>query len=324
MSRLVKHGNNEGWITRVYRLFETDESGEKIYLIPDHYGAEYEAEKKKQLMGDDVIFQQEYLQRTDAGDAELSVDDFVYMKEGEYHERLSYSTIYLAVDPAASSSDRADPTAIGGIAFDEETGISRVLPMYINKIDISEQIQQIVSHYIHYQPHRLGIESVGFQKVLKPLVESYCMEHGFSIPVEEIKQDTKVHKMTRLRRLFPSIQNGTLRFTLNDPNHYILIQQLIAISKGVEPEFDDAADCLEMAVRMKDLEMMGELGDTTGSCNVVIGQFSERKIEVVEEARSSNLFTFDSKTYKQEDMDDDPRGNERYRDVMEARKALAR
>ena len=260
MAQLVRHGAREGWETRIYRLYEMDERGEKVYLMPDHYGERYEREKREQLMGDSVVFRQEYLQDPAASDAELRLDDFAGYERDHYYRIEGRCYKYMAVDPAASPDKRADYTAIGGVAYDPETGLYYAMPAVEAKLAVGDQIDALATYYVRNRPWEVGVEAVGYQKVLAPLLEDYCAEQGFTIDVREVKQDAR-SKYVRIRRLFPWIKAGRLLFDLESVEHQHMRDQLICISRRVQPDYDDLADMLEMAVRLRDEEAMEEFAD---------------------------------------------------------------
>ena len=271
MAQLVRHGKKAGWETRVYKLYDSNkETGEKEYLMPEHYGARYEAEKRGQLMGDSVAFRQEYLQDPSSHEAALRLDSFQTYAPSEYARVRERCYRYVAVDPSASASKRADYTAIVPIAWDPDTGDVFVLPCVEAKLEIGEQISTMAHVWVREQPYAFGVESVAYQKVVKPLLEDYCAEQGFAVEVREIKQDTGLRKAARISRLFPSIKTGRIKFLAGNKEHSALIDQLISLSRKVEPDYDDLADALEMAVRMRDQDAMVEY-EGEGSADAATG-----------------------------------------------------
>lgn len=265
MNNLLVYGKDHGWETRIYRSYELDpKSGLKVYLMPERFGAEWEKNKRQEMMGRESAFDQEFLQNPNAGEAEVSYEDFDYYEPRELEERIEYCEMYTAVDPAASQDQRADFTAIVTLAYDVDTGTCYVLPIVHDHFSIQEQVDAAIRVYTQYQPILFGVEAVGYQKVLGPLISKQADDHGFSIPVVEVKQG-RMDKYTRIRRLFPSIKNGALKFLRNDDTHRICIDQLVTISKGVDPENDDAADALEMAKRLQEDEALSQYALSTGA-----------------------------------------------------------
>lgn len=262
MSRLVKHGAKLGWLVRVYRLYEKDKNGDKRYLMPEHYGPAYELRKKDQMLGDEVKFEQEYLQDTKAGMAELRFEDVEFITRDELEEKLSEElAVYAACDPAASADPKADFFAVAGVAHDEESRTSYVMPMINERLNVGDQVRRATAYYVQYAPWRFGVESVAYQKVLVHLIEDFCDEHGIEVEVIPIKQE-RTHKHARIRKLFPAIKAGRIKFLIDDPNHLECINQLLAIGRGAEPPNDDLADALEMSVRLRDEDIAGLLEDS--------------------------------------------------------------
>ena len=309
MSKLVKHGDKLGWTVRVYRLYEKTESGEKKYLMPEHYGEAYEKRKLDQMLGNTVKFDQEYLQDTKAGMSELRFEDVEFITRDEFDEALDRCAIYAATDPAASADPTSDYFAIAGVAHDEEERVSYVMPMVHDRLNVGDQIKRVAAYYVLHQPWRMGVESVAYQKVLVHLVEDYCDEHDIQIDLVPVKQE-RIHKHARIRRLFPMIKSGRLKFLIDDPAHIECVNQLLAIGRGVEPPNDDLADALEMATRLRDEDLAGTLevkDEGFAQAMIAVGKHAEQ--ERVSDPQPRRAVSIDAPD--DEDAAEHPRGRRR-------------
>lgn len=265
MSRMIKHGKSKGWVTKIYKMYETDpDTGDKIYLMPSRFGPEIESEKRDELFGAGV-FDQEMLQSTSAGEPEISYEDFEFVSRAEVEAKLVTNDIYMAMDPAVSLDKKADFSAIVGIVFDALTGVSYMLPCVHGHLSITSQVNVVISEYFRYMPYKFGIEKVAYQGVLRPLIEAECIKKGATIILEDITQSSGGGNIKkRIRRIFAAIKQKTLRFIIDDPEHQICIDQLITISRNAAPEHDDIADALEMAMRLKEEEMTSLFQNQSG------------------------------------------------------------
>ena len=257
MNALVEYGSEHGWNVEVFRAYHIDKTtGTKTYLWPEKFGPEWERAKRDELMGKEYMFDREYLQDVEIVNPDLTIADIGYYDPNYLATRLPYCEIFLAMDPAATTKDRADFSCIMAGALDRTTGITYLLPSRRGHWGIHEQIAAFLGRCVElWHPQRIphaGVESVAYQNVLRPLMEDALRKAGLStLAVDDIQQgNTK--KMTRIRRLFPDVKASNLKFLVNDEGHQQAIEQLLVIAKGGEPDNDDDADALEMMIRLKD------------------------------------------------------------------------
>jgi len=275
IARLAKYGESHGWHVRTFRVFEHDEKGNRVYTWPERFGPSWEESKLDALMGNRADFDREFLQHTITSESDFT--EVTRYKPDELAEVLRECDLYIAMDPAAKQSNRADFTAVVPLAYHAATAVSYVLPCTNIHCKISRQASLLIEMYIAYISAvsfiKLGCEAVGFQTVLAPLVRDEAEKEGLiNFPIEEIlNAATHGDKYTRSRRLFPLINNGRIKFSDSDPVQNILIDQLSAIARGVLPENDDLADAMEMANRMRELEMALRAKRTRGYVYASIG-----------------------------------------------------
>ncbi len=251
INQLYNYGTVHGWNVVRFDAYQIDkETGEKTYTWPEQFGPEWEREKLDEMMGDTVAFSAEYLQQT-SDSKTLNREHFKYYPHGEIDALLKRSAVFFALDPSGSIDDKGDFSAFAPIAYDPITGLTYVLPMLVEHMGLTEQAHVYTTLYRRYLPVRAGVESNGYQKILKPFLDEQVLKSGVFPHIEAIS-NTKFSKKERIKRLFDPIRNGHLLFLENDPTHAAVIDTLITMAHGIEPEHDDGPDALEMACRLKD------------------------------------------------------------------------
>jgi len=142
---------------------------------------------------------------------------------------------YMAVDPAATNSPRADYTTIiiVGVYHDK----MYVVDVFRDKIEFPEQLTRVKEYYAKYKPVNIGVEVVAYQAALSSYLKKYML------PIKEIRH-ARMSKEARIISLTPFIENGSLLFNKNFP---LLVKELLEYPKS---KHDDQVDCLEMCVSM--------------------------------------------------------------------------
>jgi len=254
IARLYDYGLKHKWNVREFKAYQIDEeTGKKVYTWPEQFGPEWEKRTRETTITASA-FEHMYLHNTAEGEAEISREDIVMYNVAEVLGQINSLVVFIAMDPAISQKVHADYTAIVPIAFDPATGITYVLETFNKRIDLIEQGRAFINTWARYGDRvaRLGTESVGYQLALNQYITHEASKLGATLPVEEIRQDKSLGKKHyRIRRIFGAIRDGRIRFNPSDENQVILIDQLLMIAKGGEPEHDDLADALEMADRLK-------------------------------------------------------------------------
>lgn len=141
-------------------------------------------------------------------------------------EPISY---FMAVDPALSTEETADWTAIviGAVTSDNCLYLTEIVKAHISALT---QIKEIIRLYLKWKPELIGLETVAFQKVIKEWLYEECRQRcvtcgrqesgweqdtthkhikGLSLPVKELNHAAK-HKNTRIMGLQPRIEAGRL------------------------------------------------------------------------------------------------------------------
>jgi predicted phage terminase large subunit-like protein len=154
--------------------------------------------------------------------------------------------VFVTIDPSISTRKRADPSAIVvcGIA---PNGDIYVLDVYNATNDPHVLVEEIFRINRTYNPFKIGIEVVAFQKMLKIYIEEKAKERGIYLPIEELKTDTRVNKQMRISGLIPYF--AEMRVFLKQ-GQYSLIQQLRDFSPNQLNMHDDAIDALAYQIQL--------------------------------------------------------------------------
>lgn len=148
----------------------------------------------------------------------------------------------MGVDPAISQKEKADFFGKCTIGIGPRGHIF-VLRAEQKKIPFNEQVKFLCERYDDERPEMIGIESVAYQRALKQRLDEVSRETRRYIPVKEV--EAKGEKFTRIKTMAPLVENGTIRFRMDD-SQKVLRSQLLFLGKTK----DDVADALEIAVRL--------------------------------------------------------------------------
>lgn len=250
-AQLVRYGEQHGWNTKIFRVYEEDASGKKVYTFPEKFGPEFETQKRTELVLSSA-FDEEYQQREADGNTEISDDDFKpYDLDYVVNERLRYCELDIATDPALGEKQTADDMAIVPIAFDVPLAKRYALPIFLKKnVGVIGAGDAVVDTYLRWyklvKAIFMTIETIQ-EKSLRVMIMEKCRKMGISIPLEPIDSHPS-GKALRIKRPYAAIKNGDILFLKHDPLHRIMIQQ---IRNPDNSEHDDAADAFEMADRMR-------------------------------------------------------------------------
>ena len=255
IGRLVRYAEEKDWLHKVFRVSEKDEStGDTVYLWEEEFGAAFEKDKREVIT--DEAYELEFLMNPEAYSQELTTKSFSYYTLADIEGRLGSMCIYSAIDPAATVSRRSDNTAVVSIAYDDVTKLTYVLPKaYIGKIPVKDQADLVLRIASKWDPMKFGVEAVAYQTALHERVKERAIEEGVAICTEPLKQGSGVMKNKRIaHRIFGRVEMGKILFLMDDMSHAIIIDELINLRNPSVK--DDAADALEMAVRLKDEEFV--------------------------------------------------------------------
>jgi len=154
--------------------------------------------------------------------------------------------VFMTIDPSISTKKRSDKSAIIICGIDRNGDIY-VLDTYNAPNEPHTLIETIFNLNRQYNPYKIGIEVVAFQKMLKIYLEDKARERGIYLPIEELKTDTRTNKAMRICGLIPYF--AELKIFLKK-GQYDLIQQLSEFSPNLMNQHDDAIDAMAYQVQL--------------------------------------------------------------------------
>ena len=153
---------------------------------------------------------------------------------------------FITIDPSISDKKRADRSAIVVCGIDRNGDIY-ILDCYNATNDPHILVEEIFRFNKTYNPYKIGIEVVAFQKMLKIYLEEKARERGIYLPIEEVKTDTRQSKAMRIMGLIPYFADMKVFIK---KGQYDLIQQLREFSPNLMNQHDDAIDALAYQVQL--------------------------------------------------------------------------
>ena len=163
---------------------------------------------------------------------------------------LDACRLYMAVDPSMGQTTTGDPSAIQIVAK------SPIDEMFSIEADIKVRrpekiISDMLRHMGKYNLVKIGLESVGFQLLLKMNFDTIAKDKG--IDTRHVVGLEKLgNKDMRIETLQPDLENGYLRI---DISQLILNMQLEQWPFGAK---DDGPDALEMARTMARMDKVAQ------------------------------------------------------------------
>lgn len=154
---------------------------------------------------------------------------------------------YIMVDPAISKKETADFTAIVCVLVNtmNEMYIVEIVRARLNPI---ETIKELFGMYERWQPEKVGIETVAYQKSLVYFIEEEKKRANSTIKgmqIQEIKADTD--KGRKIKGLQPRYAISSVYHRENDPMTKILESELTRFPRASTDDIVDAvASILQM------------------------------------------------------------------------------
>ena len=144
----------------------------------------------------------------------------------------------MAIDPAISEKESADYRAISIFDRTEDDYFKEVITEK-GRWGIDEQVEKILDMYVRYNPERVLIEEVAFQKVMSHLITKRARERGIYIPITRAelgvgKNKRPKDKMTRLLQIIHLFEQKFVEVVNPD-----LREELLSFPFG---EYDDQVD----------------------------------------------------------------------------------
>ena len=153
---------------------------------------------------------------------------------------------FITIDPSISAKHRADKSSIVVCGIDRNGDIY-VLDCYNATNDPHVLVEEIFRYNRTYNPYKIGIEVVAFQKMLKIYLEEKAISRGIYLPIEELKTDTRQSKAMRIMGLIPYFAD--LKVFVKK-GQYDLLQQLREFSPNQANLKDDAIDALAYQIQL--------------------------------------------------------------------------
>lgn len=155
---------------------------------------------------DPIFFAGQYLVSMIGGEtAEFDRDWFSYYTKDLLPFDLTY---YLAVDPAISEKRTADFTCLMVAAQDVMDNLY-IIKVVNERMNPDQLIEWCYRLYNRYHPRRVGIETNGFQKLLKRDLDREGRIRG-KLPVQALPHYGKQTKKVRIRSLIKPYRNSRI------------------------------------------------------------------------------------------------------------------
>lgn len=198
LADIINHGRS-GWVSRLYQAI--DATWEHP-LWPDQWSREKLLARKAEI--GEYAFNQEYMNDPIPDESRTFQEKWF-----KYYDRQPSNAVYFTtIDPAIEIDDVNDCTAIVTCAVDSSENIYVVET--INKRMLpSETVDAIFDVYERWKPVTMGIETVGFQKMLKFDLDRERRRRRIYPHFVELKSEGK-RKSLRIEALQPWFEAGRI------------------------------------------------------------------------------------------------------------------
>jgi len=191
-----------------------------------------------------LLFNQEYCASFDSmAGRDLSGDWLKYYENDDLPRNEDGSRkklrIYIGVDPAISTSIRADRFVITVIGVADSNEVF-LLDQLATRIPFVEQLERIEEYYIKWKPEIIGIESNAYQAALVQQVERLS-----SMP-PVVPMLARGKKYERILAMSPLFRIGKIRIKRE---HRDFIEEWINYDASITNSKDDCLDSMEIALR---------------------------------------------------------------------------
>lgn len=156
---------------------------------------------------------------------------------------LSELQVFQGWDLSISEDSKADWTVCLTLGLDRATGAGYILAIYREHLNFPAQVKQVEAQALAWNPVKVGIESVAYQKALPQQVRK---EISLRYPIVDVKQDRTIGgKIPRMQRIGALMESQMLRIAHKGQEELVL--ECLQFPKGAH---DDILDALEIAVRI--------------------------------------------------------------------------
>jgi predicted phage terminase large subunit-like protein len=163
------------WTTKKYRALNGDES-----LWPDRFPV-VDLLKRKEEIGT-YAFEAEYQNNPISSDICLWRPEWI--KKWDVLPEITKK--YIALDPATSTKESADFSALTCVGQDVEGNIYEI-ESWKGRWGTWDLVDRCIKFYQKHKPLRFGIEEVAFQSVMKDVLIREAKKQGIYIPIEPLR-----------------------------------------------------------------------------------------------------------------------------------------
>jgi len=199
-------------------------------------------DKMKKVLGT-VRYNREFKLKIVSGeDDDFQEDWFVMIDKPEPHYKFRISFL----DPSVGASRKNDTKAIITLGFTHKH--VDVMHAWIRRTTIDKMCRASFEQYKRFDWHRMGVESNGFQILLKDKFKELGREYRFQMPIKMI--NTSDNKNARIMSLQPGIETGYFRFVRGAGDMQKLIDQFLGFNSQTTKNEDDGPDGMAMAWKL--------------------------------------------------------------------------
>ncbi len=280
------------WNRRIYRAIDDKPDGTKTYFWEEKWNA-YECARIKRELGP-AAWEAEFQNNpVSAEDRILHIEDpeDVYVVENgkirwwergpdgtpeeherDYHDWLQGVGLLFTVDAAASVGAMSDFSSILVIGVDERR-TWWVMDLFLGRVMKTRLIQEVRTMGLKWQPFVVGIESIGFQDMLRQDVEAAVEDDQTNLTwqprIYPVKYPPRLSKSSRAAGLSSKNSRHQIKF----PSHLRhawpmreLFKQFtdFTMDLALLPN-DDALDCLSMVPYCPRPRAVGRVAETDDS-----------------------------------------------------------
>ena len=207
----------KSWKCLHYKYLNSDEDGKITSLWPEMRSVETlnSIKADHDSIGRLSVFYKEYQCEVIGDEAQLfSKKDILYYN-GEYEDgtikllkddgsldKVIDVNVFMGVDPASSTSNTADYSAIVAVAVDKDKN-RYILPYFRERVTPLTVADKIIDMYKKYKPVKTRIETVGYQEMLREYVREQSREQGLVISGLESKEQSRASKSNRIESMQP-------------------------------------------------------------------------------------------------------------------------
>lgn len=242
------------WQRKIYRALEWVD-GEERSIWESRWPTKH-LKTLRVTMGT-IAFNKEYQNNPGDEESEAFQESWIMGNLYDLNEiEISRLTKVTMIDPSARHKDTNDYKAIVTLGLDQEKMIYYILNAWIKKTSIKNMIYATYRIYKKFTPVVVGVESNGFQSLIKIVYDMIAEQVGFLLPIKQV--ENWENKEDRIMTLSPIFEVGRVKTKREyDDDTGLLIEQLLFFPSTVV--HDDGPDALAGAYKLlKDYAKTGK------------------------------------------------------------------